>query len=267
MLSYRDLTTAFKKLNIDSSGSVLVHASLSKFGGIRGGADTFLGALLSSFHTVIMPAFTYKTILIPEEGPENNGIVYGSGNDLNRMTEFFVRNLEVDPTIGKLAETLRIHSDAHRSDHPILSFSGINAKDILDTQTIETPFEPVSSLADKEGFVLLAGVDQTVNTSIHLAEQIAGRKTFIRWALTPRGVVECRNFPGCSDGFDQIDSYLENITRQVQIGDALVRAIPVKPMLEIVVDLIKNEEEALLCSRDFCPRCDAVRYSLKINNN
>jgi aminoglycoside 3-N-acetyltransferase len=267
MLSYRDLTAGFKKLNIDSNASVLAHASLSKFGEVRGGAETLLGAFLSSFHTVIMPAFTYKTILIPEEGPENNGIVYGSGHDLNRMTEFFSRNLEVDPTIGKLAENLRKHSNAYRSTHPILSFTGINAEDFLKTQTIENPFAPISALYNKEGFVLLSGVDQTVNTAIHFAEQIAGRKTFIRWALTPRGVVECRDFPGCSDGFNQVNPHIEHIKNQIQIGDAQVIAIPIKPMIEIVVDLIKKDGESLLCDRDFCPRCDAVRYTLKINNN
>ena len=266
MVSYRDLTAGFRKLELEKDSPVLVHASLSKFGEIRGGAETLLGALLDNFQTVVMPAFTFKTMLVPEEGPDNNGVVYGSSNDNNRMTEFFSKDLEVDPLIGELAECLRKHPKALRSNHPILSFSGVNAEEILKIQSVESPFEPIRSISENNGVVLLLGVDHTVNTAIHLAEQMAGRKTFVRWALTPRGVVECMNYPGCSDGFDQAAPYLEDITNRMQIGEASISAIPIKPMLEILTDLIKTEPEALLCSREFCPRCDAVRYSIKLTN-
>lgn len=267
MVSYRDLTAGFRKLELDKDSPILVHASLSKFGEIRGGAESLLGALLNNFQTVVMPAFTFKTMLVPEEGPENNAVVYGSSHDNNRMTEFFSKDLEVDPLIGDLAQCLRKHPKALRSNHPILSFSGINAEEILKIQSIESPFEPIRSMSENNGTVLLLGVDHTVNTAIHLAEQLAGRKTFLRWALTPRGVIECKNYSGCSDGFNQAVPYLEDITNQMQIAEAPISAIAIKPMLEILIDLIKTEPEALLCSREFCPRCDAVRYSLKMTNN
>lgn len=267
MVSYRDLTAGFLKFGFDNSHPVLVHASLSKFGEIRGGADTLLGALLANFRTVVMPAFTFKTMLVPEEGPENNAVVYGSSHDNNRMTEFFSKDLEVDPLIGDLAECLRKHPQALRSNHPIFSFAGINAEKLLKIQSVESPFEPIRSMSENGGIILLLGVDHTVNTAIHLAEQMAGRKTFLRWALTPRGVVECTNYPGCSDGFEQAAPYLDDITDRLQIGEATVSAIPIKPMLEILSDLIKAEPEALLCTREFCPRCDAVRYSLKIEKD
>jgi aminoglycoside 3-N-acetyltransferase len=62
---------------------------------------------------------------------------------------------------------------------------------------LDDPLAPVGALAEENGTVLLIGVNHTVNTSIHYAEKIAGRKQFIRWALTPQGVRECPGFPGC----------------------------------------------------------------------
>src|SRR5690606_1233477 len=122
-----------------------------------------------------------------------------------------------------------------RSKHPILSFAGINQEQTLATQTFEEPLAPLQTLYDIEGCVLLLGVDHTVNTSIHLAESKAGRKTFTRWALTPTAIIECGNFPGCSDGFNQADDLLEDLTQTKRIGDAKVCCLPIKPMVDKLV--------------------------------
>ena len=45
------------------------------------------------------------------------------------------------------------------------------------------------------------------------------------------------NYPGCSDGFDQAAPYLEDITNRLQIGEASISAIPIKPMLDILIRL------------------------------
>ena len=61
MLTFRDFSTALRKLEIDRSSPVIVHSSLSAFGELHGGAETVLGALLMAFNTLVMPTFTYKT--------------------------------------------------------------------------------------------------------------------------------------------------------------------------------------------------------------
>ncbi len=53
---------------------VIAHASLSAFGQVQGGAETLVSALLAVFDSVVMPVFTYKTMIIPPVGPENNAI-------------------------------------------------------------------------------------------------------------------------------------------------------------------------------------------------
>ena len=262
MITFRDIASGLKQIIRDRRRPMIVHASLSSFGEIRGGAETLLGGLLMTTDGMMMPAFTYKTMIIPEEGPQDNGMAYGSGRDNNRMAEFFQAPMPVDTTIGVTAETFRKQPYSKRSDHPILSFAGVNVEEALKAQTLQEPLAPIRLLSEQDALVLLLGVDHTVNTSIHYAEELAGRKQFIRWALTSDGVRECPNFPGCSDGFEQASPYLEDITQQTRIGEAQIRVIPLQAMIERLTDLIIADPLALLCKRSDCERCDAVRHSL-----
>ena len=259
MLSHRELVLALRNLGVDGSRPVIAHASLSAFGQVTGGADAVVGALLDHFETLIMPAFTYKTMIIPEDGPPGNAMEYGTMKDRNKMAEFFYNDMPADKLMGAIAETLRLHLEARRSGHPILSFSGVNAEGILETQQLNAPFAPIASLADQDGWVLLLGVRHKANTSIHMGERLAGRKTFTRWALMPDIIVECPKFPSCSDGFDAIQPLMEPFTHKTRVGDALVQAMPLHELIETTRQLVRSDPLALLCGRPECPRCNAVR--------
>jgi len=259
MLGFREIATGLKQLGLDPAKPAIVHASLSAFGEVRGGADTLLGALLSVIPAVMMPAFTYKTMLVPEEGPEDNAFSYGHGHDQNLMAEFYRPDMPVDRTVGVLAETLRKQPQARRSLHPILSFTGIQVDPELGAQTMDDPLAPIGVLAGREGWVLLMGVNHTVNTSLHYAEKIAGRKQFLRWALTANGVRECPGFSGCSDGFEKAGILLKDQTRFARIGGADIQALPLRGMIDHIVQVIRQDPEALLCDRPDCERCMSVR--------
>lgn len=263
MISYRDLTNALRDLGIDGSQPAIAHVSLSAFGHVKGGADTVVGALISATSSVIMPAFTYKTMITPDEGPPDNGITYGSGDRQNQMAEFYTPDMPADPLMGIVPETLRQLEEAQRSNHPIYSFSGINAQDILDTQNIHDPFGPIFALTELNGNILLLGVDHTSNTSIHFAEKIAGRKQFIRWALTPKGVKECPGWPGCSYGFNTVTPYIEAFTNKTRVGDALLQSIPLPNLIKVVVEKITEDPSAFLCDRTNCQRCHATRKEIQ----
>jgi aminoglycoside 3-N-acetyltransferase len=167
--------------------------------------------------------------------------------------------------MGVVAEALRTHPKALRSTHPILSFAGINAQRVLDSQSIKEPLLPIQTLVDGEGWVLLLGLGHTVNSSIHYAEQLSGRKQFVRWALTPKGVIPCQRFPGCSEGFDEIASHLEEVVHKVELGGAIVQAVPLVSLVDAACGLLKEDPLALLCSREDCERCNAVRESVALN--
>jgi aminoglycoside 3-N-acetyltransferase len=259
MLDYVELKSAFDELGL-ANKPVIAHASLRPFGYIQGGADAVLRAMLSSFDSsIIMPTHTYKTKIVPDVGPPNNGITYGSGQEMNKMAEPFHPDMRADPMMGILPEILRNHPSAIRTAHPILSFAGINATTALHTQTFYDPLAPIGVLAEQDGWVLLLAVDHTVNTSIHYAEKIAGRKQFTRWAMVGDRVVECPNFPGDSSGFQAIEEYVKADTRRVEVGKAYIQAVPLKRLFDEVVALVKKDPLALLCEREDCERCITVR--------
>jgi aminoglycoside 3-N-acetyltransferase len=258
MLTIDDFNSALERLELGNKPAI-AHASLKSFGLVRGGAETVLEALLASVSGLILPAFTYKTMLTPEVGPPNNGLSYGSQRDLNRMAVPFQHMLTVDPLIGILAETLLHYPGAMRTAHPILSFVGVHVSDALVSQTLYNPFAPIGWLADHAGWVLLLGVNHSVNTSIHYAEKQAGRRQFLRWALTGDRVVECPGFPGCSEGFEAIRPEVEDVTRRVKVGGSFIEAIPIRPLFQAIEMCIKKDPLALLCQRDGCERCDAIR--------
>src|ERR1041384_601674 len=215
MLGSEDLKSAFGKLHL-ADKPMIAHASLNPFGYIQGSAEAVVEAMLASFPSVIMPTFTYKTEIIPDVGPPNNGITYGSGHDTNKMAEPFHPDMHADTMMGILSEILRNYPSATRTAHPILSFAGVNADSILFTQTLYEPLAPIGALAEQYGWVVLINVVLPANTSIHYAEKLAGRKQFIRWALVGDRVVECPNYPGDSMGFQAIEPYLASETRRHQ---------------------------------------------------
>ena len=259
-VSLQDLKAGLTKLGL-SKHLVIAHASLKAVGKIEGGAETMLQALLESTRGLVMPTFTYKTMLNPEIGPPNNGITYGTQADLNKQAEAFHPNMPVDPMMGILPEVLRKHPAAKRTLHPIQSFAGIHSDAVLNSQSIFNPLAPIGTLSDNDGWVLLLGVDHMVNTSIHYGEKLAGRMQFIRWALTPDRVVECPGFPGDSEGFNAIAPDVEKYTRRAEIGGTLVQAVHVKSLLDVVVQRIRENPFAFLCGRPDCERCNAVRWS------
>ena len=260
MPDYAEILSAFQALGLQEK-PIIAHASLKPFGFIEGGAEAVLDAMLASFASLIMPTFTYKTEIVPDVGPPNNGITYGSARDRNKMAEPFHPDMRADPLMGILPETLRNRPSATRTAHPILSFAGVNADGMLFTQTLYEPLAPIGALAELDGWVVLINVDHTANTSIHYAEKLAGRKQFVRWALVGNRVVECPNYPGDSLGFQAIESHIISDTRRVPVGEGFVQAVPLQRLFEVVQGWIKKNPLALLCERLDCERCNAVRVT------
>jgi len=257
-LGYLDLSAALATLELREV-PVIAHASLHAFGRVDGGAETFVQALLEAVGALIMPTHTYNTMITPSVGPMHNGIVYGSAQDLNRMAEFYSPSMPADRLMGVVPEALRQRPGVKRSMHPILSFAGMKADKPLGTQSMEEPLAPIRMLAESGGWVLLLGVDHTANTAIHFAEKLAGRRQFVRWALTEGGIVECPGFPGDSSGFKVIERDLQAYTRKLQVGNALVQAIPLKELIAAVIERIKKDPYALLCSNPGCARCNELK--------
>ena len=259
MPGFAELKNAFGELGL-AGKPVIVHASLKKFRNIEGGPRIIIQALLASCSGVIMPTFTYKTMVTPEVGPPNNGIIYGSESDANKMAEPFNPAMPPDKMMGLLPLALIREKGCMRTSHPILSFGGIQADDILLTQTLFDPLAPIRALTEKDGWVVLINLDHTSNTSMHYGEKLARRRQFVRWALTLGRIVECPGFPGDSSGFNAIEEHIQDFTIRVDMADdAFIQAVPLKRLTDITAELIKKDPLALLCQRDDCERCNSIR--------
>jgi aminoglycoside 3-N-acetyltransferase len=262
MSSYREWITGLRDLGLGRHSRLLVHASLESMAPVTGGVETVVGALLATCEMVVTPTFTERTLIVPRLGPPDNGLTYGE--TMNNDADIFGPDLPSDPAMGAFAEALRRHPQAQRSSHPALSFAGVRAEDVLAAQTLDDPWGPVRALADEDADILSLGADPRTNVSLHWAERLAGRKPFLRWALTGQGVVECPNYPGCSDGFPAIEARLQGIARQVRLGDDRLQVVPLRDLVHLAVAWMRQDPRALLCDRLGCERCAVVRASVRV---
>jgi len=256
-VGFHDVVRGLRGVGLTQHSRVIVHASLSAFGRVVGGAQTIVGAITAVCGAVIAPSFTYQTLLVPKVGRPDNGMAYG---DDSGDADFWRPDLPAHDTIGSIPNTLLKHPAAKRSSHPALSFVAVgrDAEHLLSLQTLDEPFAPLAWLADNGGDVLLLGVTHRTNTTIHVGEWRGGRKPFVRWALTPERVVEFA-WPGDSSGFDAIADSIKHIVVRGQIGTANVQRIPAAALVKIVEDLIRADPAALLCKDPDCERCRDMR--------
>lgn len=261
MITYRDWITALRELGIASHLPVLVHATPGLASESRGGVQTELTALLAEYDGIMVPAFTHQTMVIPSDGPEDNGMHYRD-DGTNGQAEIFSQETMPDLDLGELPVLLQKHAEAARSCHPVLSFTGVGVDSALSAQTIDEPLAPVRVIGDLNGWVLLLGEDHQQNLAIHYAEYLVNRKQFTRWALTAEGVVECPNIPGCARGFNAISSAVAGFCHQTQLGDYCLQAYPVGSLVQIASGILRLDPTRLLCSDIDCLLCNAVRKAL-----
>lgn len=251
-----DIIDGLRALGLDGSSPVLVHASLSSFGQVEGGAASVCRALAMVCGTVVMPAGSWDLTGLPMappglERPHNAYSTAPSWDEFDAALAAatpFRDDLPIDRELGVIPETMRRHLEPLRSAHPLFAFiaRGACARQVLDAQRLDWPLGPIEALADLDGDVLLLGVTHTANTTIHLAEQRLGRSRFWRYAKSAEGVwMELPNIPGESDAFDDIEPELADC-REVRIGDCRARRVAVRDVLATATRLIRSDPAALL---------------------
>ncbi|MCD6405757.1 MAG: AAC(3) family N-acetyltransferase [Planctomycetes bacterium] len=259
MVTREDIERGLAGLGID--GGVEVHSSLSAFGRVEGGADAVVDVLLSSFPLVMVPAFTWGTLAAAPDGVriERNGRKPG-GRRRHYQHEWtpiaFHKDMPAAKSMGVIAETLRRRPGALRSTHPTHSFAavGADAEEVLATAGPDRPLAPIEALVERGGWILMLGTRLTSCTALHASEHLAGRNFFIRYSVDESGNLFRIRAPGCSRGFENFDAVLDTIKREVQIGDARVRAYPGSEFFRLSVEAIKRDPRITVCSPE-CVSC------------
>ncbi len=258
-ISIRDYASSMADLGIPAGVPLLAHVSLSAIGEPLLDPQPLLSALTQTFPSLVMPAYTFKSEIMPPE--QQNGLFTDL---LNRQSIPFTPELSADRGLGITAETFRRLPETKRSQHPLLSFSAIGCDDCLAVQSPANPWGVIEKLILKNGWVLLLGFDQTANISLHYAAKLAGLALPTRYAATTAGMLACPEMPGCSRGFHKADAQLRDIQQEIYIGNATAKAYPMPKMINILKAYLQNHPEGLKCDRIACRWCRTNEKILEI---
>lgn len=109
MIGFDELVSGFRDLGLENGDIVMIHSSYKSFGGVEGGPQTVIDALIEAIGpdgTLIMPTFNFEFC------------------DLYNETGEGYFDLEKTPSeMGILTEFLRKMHGAKRTIHPIYSFA------------------------------------------------------------------------------------------------------------------------------------------------
>ena len=254
----QDIVAGLKRLELNPP-VVAVHSSLRSFGRVQNGPGTVISALLDCFDTVMMPGFQYAASVPPPVNPppERNGCDYQIHFDhVNPPKPYRVADVPVRPSVGVVAKTFAERTDVLRSNHPWHSWTawGKHAAELTRDHPWTTTNPPLERLAAMGGWVLLMGVTLASCTAIHRAEEQAGRRPFIRWAMDDRGTIQEVLASGCGKGFGRLAPHCEDLFRRVQINTCNVMAAPITALVERVAPVIRANPELTRCS-ETCLRC------------
>jgi len=266
-----ELLSAVKKLGLEGR-IVCLHSSMKSFGcRFEGGASAVIRAFTDSGCTLIVPSFSYRFTVRPPENmrPAQNGYDYE-----NMLPESGIDGAYTPETdeisaeyMGQVPlEAVKTKGRA-RGNHPVCSFAGVGplAAEIIGTQSSTDVFAPLRAIADKGGYAVMMGTGLATMTALHLAEQMAGRNMFIRWAKSPDGgIIECE-CGGCSEGFGNFEPVVSGMERRGGAGKSVWRAFPLAEFLEEASAAIRKNPAITHCRRVFegnkpCMLCeDAVK--------
>lgn len=244
-VDFEAILLSLGELGVKQGDILLVYSSLSSFGYVHGGANTVIDALLKAVGqegTVLVPTLTGKST----DGPQNPPI-------------FDVK--ETPCWTGKIPATFMKLPQAKRSLHPTHSVSSIGPLTeflIKNHENSMTPCgeeSPYYRLAEKGGYILLIGVDQESNTTIHTAEELAEVPYHMQKEPTECTIIDYKykgnRFTrrlylhkwGTSRQFQKIDDKLEKLgfMRKVKCGNSTLRLINSMQMIDWLVSILRKE--------------------------
>ena len=258
------LTQDIKNIGVREGDLLVVHSSMKKIGWMDGGLHTLTDALLDALGddgAFVVPTHTCSFIEMGAAPYEADKTETGIGA--------FPSAIMAHPLSKRSAQAS--HSDAGIGRNSAVVSYLIDNHDPENALGYESPLNRISRA--ENGKILLIGVTHKANTSVHLAESVAGIYTHLHynkawgdWVHTklPDGTVKKykqSQFPGCSSDFDVIEDLLiaKDLIKFGKIGNADSRLIDAGGMIAAVSEMVKNQPEILMCSNPGCPCCPPRR--------
>ena len=264
MVNSDEIRRAIRELRLEGK-PVCLHSSLRSFGQVEGGASAVVDAFLSEGCTLLVPAFSWSYSVSPPlhlQFPRNAADYEYLSRTRTDVDCVFdpETSTEIDENMGAISAAVLRRAESRRGNHPICSFSasGPLADQLVKGQKADDVYAPLDASADRGGHVLLAGVDLSTMTLIHLAEKKAGRVLFRRWANGPDGYPIAVEAGGCSGGFTRLESALAPYLREGRAGESDWRAYPASDALAAATQAIVDDPHITHCENIACGRCDDV---------
>lgn len=246
-----------------SGKAIMVHSSFRSFGRISGGPQVVIDGLLNKGCTVMVPTFSMIYEIAPPDKDRilRNGIDYETyRKDLADSNLIYSPDSdEVGDSMGAIPKYLLSINGRYRGNHPRCSFTAVGpmAEELIAAQS---PFDgngPIKKLSDLNGLVVLMGVGLSRMTALHKAEEMSGRKPFIRWVNGVNAKPMRVDFGSCSDGFDNLGPVLNSVEYRTRVGSSLWRVFPVTETLRLSADEIMRNPMITNCGKE-CLRCEDV---------
>ena len=244
-----ELITQFQALGLIRGTNLMLHSSLKSFGYVEGGADTVINALLHTIGeegTLLVPTLTGRR----EDSPAAPPVFDVCSSSC---------------WTGIIPETVRTRKGTVRSLHPTHSVAAIGSLGELLTSEHEKSQSPCDQTSPYYknallgGYILLAGVDQESNTSIHSCEELAGVPYHLQSEITECVLQEekgrkltvrnrLHNWDKPATDFNKLEELwkVQGLIRTGKVGNSQIRLIQAKEMFELTIDLLKRQPEYLL---------------------
>jgi len=264
MVTIQDIGEATREFGLQGH-ALCVHVSLRSFGRVEGGAPAVVDGLLAEGGTVMVAAFSWTFAVPPTDPrPARNAWDYeaygGPTEGIGRV--YTPDTVEIDERdMGAVAAEVIARPERLRGNHPLCSFAALGplANEMIAEQAPLRVSAPLEALAEADGFVMLMGVGLENMTLLHVAEQLAGRNLFRRWANGPDGQAMQVEVGGCSHGFAGFEPILSPLTKERRVGESLWRILPAKAALAVAAAAIRGNPMITHCRDPQCGRCrDAV---------
>jgi len=239
-------------LGVRQGDILLVHTSFSKVGPVEDGPMgliTVLRSVLKPEGTLVMPSMSWD-----DDHP-------------------FDPSTTSCPEMGIVAETFWRYPGVLRSDSPhAFAAVGPLAEQVTAPHPIDPPHglnSPVGRAYELDAQVLLLGVGHDANTTIHLAENLAGVRyrrlkhvTILEEGKPVR--FEYREIDHCCQNFAFVDGWLDDkqLQRRGPVGHGEARLARSRHIVNVVIDRLRLNKTVFLHPKGFDEECDDAWRSL-----
>jgi aminoglycoside 3-N-acetyltransferase len=247
-----ELTEQLFALGVQEGGVLLVHTAFSRVTPVQGGP---LG-LIAALQAAVGPK---GTLAMPSLSDDDDHPFDPQATPCRGM--------------GVVADTFWKLPGVLRSDSPhAFAAIGPRAAEITAPHPLDVPHgldSPVGRIYELGGQVLLLGVGHDANTTIHLAENVAGvRYRIPKYATILRdGQPERYRYSEidhCCENFALLDGWLEaeGLQRRGTVGHAVARLSRSRDIMQVAVGRLRENETVFLHPPGVDIECDEARASI-----